>query len=68
MKFDEREFRANVRQVLLSGHGVTVAQADRRQLANAVNQAAQMWMGFFPDQQQYKADVQSAVKDMFKGK
>lgn len=68
MKFDRKEFRADVRRVLLSGHGRTVKDATREQLKNAVNQVAGMLAGFYPDADQFRKDVQTAVKDMFTGK
>jgi hypothetical protein len=68
MVFNKREFRADVRRVLLSGHGVTIATASREQLANAVNQTASMQMGFYADADQFHTAVQNAVRDMFRGK
>lgn len=66
--FNRREFRADVRQVLLSAHGVTVATATRAELANAVQQAAESQAAWYSDQVEFKRLVQDAVRDLFKGK
>lgn len=66
--FDRNQFRGDVRRILQSAHGVTVKQATKEQLKNAVQQAAVAIMGHFDDMDQFKRDVQDAVRDMFKGK
>ena len=68
MQFNKRDFRADVRRVLLAGFGTTPADATRDQLRSAVNQTAAALAGFYPDATAFRTDVQNAVRDWFRGK
>ncbi len=66
IKFNKKEFRADIRRVLLSAHGKTTANASQEELRNAVNQVAQMYFGLSTDVSEFKSLIKAAVSDWFK--